>query len=224
MILCCASNAKAQHAHAHPTNFHAFRFEGDIGAGENDTVSTWDLDGWVGNDFDKLWLKSEGEVRDSEFEQAEAWALYSKNVSDFWDAQAGLRYDFEPGSRSYLVLGVQGLAKYYFETEAHLFISHEGELSARLRQENDLLITQFLVLKPYVELNLYAQDVPDSDVGAGFTDGELGIQTRYEITRRFAPYLDLRYERSFGETGHIELADGKPREDFIASVGLMLRF
>ena len=35
------------------------------------------------------------------------------------------------------------------------------------------------------------------------------MQTRYEITRKFAPYIDLRYERKFGETGSIAKSEGE---------------
>ena len=86
---------------------------------------------------------------------------------------------------------MNGLAPYFFETEAHIFISEEGYVSANIRQENDLLLTQKLILQPYAEINLFAQDVPDRDIGAGISDGKIGLQTRYEITRKFAPYVDI---------------------------------
>ena len=120
--------------------------------------------------------------------------------------------------------GLEGLAPYLFETEAHLFVSDSGDVSARIRQENDLLITQKLITQPYFELNLSAQDVPEQEIGAGITSGEIGIQTRYEITRKFAPYVDLRYERKFGETSTIAKKHGENQDDAIASVGLRLMF
>jgi len=204
--------------------FHMFRLEADYGAGQDDPVGSWDFDGWIGGDDNKLWLKSEGEVVDGKTEQAEFWAMYSRNVATFWDAQIGIRHDIQPESTSYLVLGVEGLAPYFFETEAHLFVSDEGDVSARLRQENDFLLTQRLILQPYVEANLYAQDVADQEVGAGLSSAEFGLQTRYEITRKFAPYVDFRYERKFGETSSIAKKNGEDNDDFIASIGLRLMF
>ena len=121
-------------------------------------------------------------------------------------------------------MGVNGLAPYFFETEAHLFISDEGDVSARLRREHDLLITQRLILQSYVEVNLFAQDVPEQDIGAGLTDAEIGLQTRYEFTRKFAPYVDVRYERKFGETSSIAKNNGDDNDDFIAALGLRLMF
>ncbi|MBK7361493.1 MAG: copper resistance protein B [Micavibrio sp.] len=217
--------AQDPHDHQHGSEtYHAFRLETDYGAGQDGPVASWDLDGWIGTDENKLWLKSEGENSDGTTEQAEFWALYSRNVAEFWDLQAGIRHDTQPHSTSYAVFGIEGLAPYFVETEAHLFVSDEGDVSARLRREHDLLITQQLILQPYGEINLSAQDVEEQEIGAGFTEGEIGIQTRYEITRKFAPYVDLRYERKFGETSSIAKDNGEDNDDFIAAVGLRLMF
>lgn len=204
--------------------FHMFRLETDYGGGSNGPVGSWDFDGWIGGDESKLWIKSEGERAGNELEQAELWAMYSRNISTFWDAQAGIRYDFTPRGTAYFVAGFEGLAPYFFETEAHLFVSDEGDLSARLREENDFLLTQKLILQPYAEINLFAQDVPEKNIGAGLSQGELGLQTRYEFTRKFAPYLDLRYERKFGETSSIAKDEGEPNDGFVAAIGLRLMF
>lgn len=212
-------------ADAHPSLFHAIRLETDVGASRDGTLTTWDLDGWVGGDYNKLWLKSEGEVLEGKTpERTEYWAMYSRNIAEFWDTQIGIRYNDQPNSTSYLVAGFEGLAPYLFETEAHLFVSDDGDVSARIRQENDLLITQKLIAQPYVEVNFSAQDIPEQEIGSGLTSGEFGIQTRYEITRKFAPYVDVRYERKFGETSAIARKDSENRDDVIASIGLRLMF
>ncbi len=204
--------------------FHAFTLEADVGAGQHDPIASWDFDGWVGGDVHKLHLKSEGEAVDSKTESVEFWAMYSRNVATFWDAQVGIRQDTQSPSIPYLVAGFEGLAPYFFETEAHVFVSDEGDVSARLRQERDFLITQRLIVQPYLEANLYAQDVADQEVGAGLANAEFGIQTRYEITRKFAPCVDVRYERKFGETSSIAKKNGEDNDDFIASLGLRLMF
>ena len=205
--------------------FHMFRSETDIGSStDGNAVESWDVKGYVGTDEDKLYLKTEGEHKDGKLESAEVWALYSRNIAMFWDAQAGIRYDFKPESTTYLTLGFNGLAPYWFETEAHLFVSDKGDVSARLREENDFLITQKLILQPYFEFNAYAQDVPEQDVGAGISDGKIGLQTRYEFTRKFAPYVDVHYGRKFGETASIATSNGESKDEAVAAVGLRLMF
>ena len=205
--------------------FRMFRLEADVGGNADATpIQAWDLDGWIGTDENKLWIKSEGELVDNKLESAEFWALYSRNISTFWDAQAGIRYDAKPVSTTYLTLGVNGLAPQWFETEAHLFISEHGDVTARLRQENDLLLTQKLILQPYVEVNFSAQDVHENDIGAGVTDGKIGLQTRYEFTRKFAPYVDLHYGRKFGETSSIAKNLGEDNDELVGAIGLRFMF
>lgn len=205
--------------------FHMLQLETDVGANRDGTLYSWDLDSWIGTDENKLWLKSEGEKEDGKTtETSEFWAMYSRNIATFWDLQAGIRFDEQPKSTGYVVAGVNGLAPHFFETEAHLFVSEYGDVTARLHQGKEFLITQRLITEPYLELNLSAQDVPELEIGQGLTDGEFGIQTRYEITRKFAPYVDVRYERKFGETSAIARKDGENRDDFIVSGGLRLMF
>lgn len=231
LLMAFSSPAFAEEKPHHPADhqhgseiWHMFQLETDYGAGQEGPVASWDLDGWVGTDENKLWLKSEGERSDGHLEQAEFWALYSRNIAEFWDVQAGIRHDTQPTSTTYLALGFEGLAPFFVETEAHLFVSDEGDLTARLRREHDLLLTQRLILQPYLEINLSAQDVEEQEIGAGLTDGEVGLQARYEITRKFAPYIDLRYERKFGETASFAEDEGEDNDDFVAALGIRFMF
>lgn len=193
-------------------------------APHDDGLFTWDVDGWVGGDFERVWLRSEGEVADDELETAEAQTYYGWNVATFWDALVGLRQDFEPRGETYLATSVVGLMPYFFETEASLFVSTEGDVSLRLEQSFDLLITQRLIAEPHLEANLFAQDVPERDVGAGISDIELGLQLRYEIIRQFAPYLDLVWERKLGETARRARAAGDDPEEATLRLGLRFWF
>lgn len=204
--------------------FHAFRLEAGLGQGDGENLAEWDFDGWIGGDEHKLWIKSEGERTAGETEQAEAWLLYSRKIATFWDLQIGARHDFQPTSTTYLVFGIDGLAPFFLETEAHLFLSDEGDLSARLRLEKDLLLSQRLITQPYLEGELYAQDVRDRSIGASLADLEIGLQTRYEFSKRFAPYLDLRYERKLGETAAIAKRQGEDRDAGVVLLGLKVLF
>lgn len=205
--------------------FHMFRLEVDAGRNTDGiSIQNWDMDGWIGTDENKLWLKSEGERANNELESAEFWALYSRNVSMFWDAQVGVRYDSQPESTTYLTFGVNGLAPYWFETEAHFFISQHGDVTARLRLENDVFLTQRLVAQPYAEINFSAQDVEEYDLGTGVTDGEIGLQMRYEITRQFAPYVDVYWDQKVGETSSIAKSHGEENDQLVGVIGLRLMF
>ncbi len=226
--LALAQPAFAQDAHedAHGKQiFSFFTLEADGGIAGGDATFSWNFEGWVGGEKNKLVFKSEGEkTGDEPLEQSEFWTMYGRNFSTFWDAQVGIRFDTHPESTGYLALGVEGLVPYFFETEAHLFVSTKGDITARLHQGRELFITQTLIVEPYIEINLSTQDVAELDIGAGLTDLEFGMQTRYELTRRFAPYLDLRYERAFGKTAKIAKENGDDAGGFIASIGVKLLF
>jgi copper resistance protein B len=213
-------------AHDHDAAiFHALRLELDAGEDrDNQSVSSWSLDGWVGGDDNKLWLKSIGDVVDHHTEVGENWAMLSRNVDTFWDAQAGVRYDNRPESIAYFVAGVTGLAPYHFETEAHLFVSEDGDVSFRLREENDFLLNQKLILQPFFEMNVYAQDVKELGVGSGLSDATIGLQLRYEITRKFSPYIELSYDGLYGDTADIADAKGEPTSDSLITAGIRLMF
>jgi copper resistance protein B len=187
----------------HERTYTFLQTEIDFGDHDGADQATWDADAWIGGDRNKLWLKSEGEAEDGDIEQAELQVLYSRNLATFFDAQVGLRQDFEPRGTTYLVAGVQGLAPYLLETDAAVFLSRDGDVSARFEQTFDILLTQRLILEPHLETNVQLQDVPARDLAAGFTDIEAGLQLRYEITRKLSPYLDVEYSRSLGETAQL---------------------
>jgi copper resistance protein B len=205
-------------AHQAPI-FHFIRIEADYAA-KDDSLWTWDFNGWIGGDINRVWLRSEGENADGEFEQAEAQVYYGRNFATFWDALIGIRQDFSPASRTSLAASIVGLAPYFFETEASLFLSTKGEASFRFKQSFDILITQRLIVEPYVEVNAFARDVPDLNVGAGLSDIEAGLQLRYEIRRQFAPYVDLVWGRKLGQTFDLARAAGKAPEEMTFRLGI----
>lgn len=172
----------------------------------------FDGQGWWGTDRNKLWIKTEVEYdfEGDRFEEAELQALWSRPISRYFDVQAGVRRDFEPDpSRTYGVLGLQGLAPYWFEIDAALFVSGHGDVSARIEAEYDLLLTQRLILQPRTELNFAVQSVDELGVGSGLSTAEAGLRLRYEFTRQFAPYVGVNWTRSVGETADFARADGE---------------
>ncbi|WP_420874055.1 copper resistance protein B [Novosphingobium olei] len=182
----------------------------------------WDGEAWFGGDVSRLTLKSEGEGAFREgVESAEIQALYSRAIGPYFNLQAGVRHDFEPGRpTTYAAVGFEGLAPYWFEVEGALFLSDKGDLLARLEGYYDQRITQRLVLQPRVELNLAAQDVPATRTGAGLSSAELGLRLRYEISRQFAPYIGVSYEAKTGQTARYARAEGEDptRTSLVAGV------
>lgn len=210
--------AARQHVQAHSGNTPASmimlnRFEVQSADGEDTGV--WDADAWYGGDINKIWLKTEGEYSfdANEFEDAEVQLLWSHAISRFFDLQTGVRYDFEPEGLGHAVLGIQGLAPYWFEVDAAAYLSEAGDLTADFEAEYELRLTQRLILQPRVAAAFSAQDIPERDLGSGLTDLQAGLRLRYEIRREFAPYLGVEYRSAFGGTAdRIEAIGDDPDE------------
>ena len=186
----------------------------------------WDVQGWYGGDINKLWIKSEGDGGFGErLEQAEVQALYSRAINPWFNLQGGVRYDFQPNpKRAHLVVGIQGLAPYWFEIDGALFLSNKGDLTARFEAEYDQRITQKLILQPSIEFNLAAQDVAELGIGAGLSTAEVGLRLRYEFMPEFAPYIGVEYERSFGNTADFSRAAGDKAGGWSLVTGIRMWF
>ncbi len=124
-----------------------------------------------------------------------------------------------PG-RGWAALGIEGLAPYLFDVSATLYAGGGGRYAARLRGSYDLLLTQRLVLTPEAEMNLYAKADPARRVGSGLSDIDSGLRLRYEVTRKFAPYVGASWERRFGATASFARADGEPVSDWRFAFGI----
>lgn len=171
----------------------------------------WDAEAWYGGAIDRLWIKTEGEGEFGERpERAEVQALWSHALDPWFNLQAGVRYDFRPDpERGYLVLGMEGLAPYWFEIDGALFLSDRGDLSARIEGEYDLRIAQRLILQPRLELDFALQDDAAIRIGSGLSTTEAGLRLRYEIVPEFAPYIGIQYGRAFGDTARFRRAAGE---------------
>ncbi|MDY0960365.1 copper resistance protein B [Sphingomonas sp. CFBP8993] len=163
----------------------------------------WDGEGWFGGDIHRLVVKTEGEgTFGRSVGAAEVQALYARAIDPYWNLQAGLRQDVGSGARrTYAVIGIEGLAPYWFDVEGALFLSDKGEVLARAEAWVDQRLTQRAILQPRLEVNLAAQDVPEQRIAAGVSNIELGLRLRYEIAREFAPYVGVTWERRYGPAG-----------------------
>lgn len=218
-----ASRAELQQMHGdYPLLwFQADRLEAQLGAGADTYL--WDLQGYYGGTTQRIWFKSEGEVTAGDpVSDAEFQLLYARAIAPFFDLQGGIRQDVVGPATTHAVLGIQGLAPYMFELDAALFLSHRGDVTARIEAELDQRITQRLIVQPRAEFNLAAQDVPQLGIGAGLDSVEIGVRLRYEIIREFAPYIGVEQGWRVGRgAGFARAAGDRPsRTSFIMGVRL----
>ena len=171
----------------------------------------WEGEGWIGGDINRFAFKTEGEgAFGGPLERAEVQALYSRAIDPWFNLEAGVRHDIRPDPRrTYAVVGIEGLAPYWFEVSAQAFLSNRGDAHLRLEGSYDQRISQRLILQPAAEINVAAQDVPELGIGSGASDVELGLRLRYEFVREFAPYVGVNWERKLGDTARFARADGE---------------
>jgi copper resistance protein B len=180
-------------------------FHGKDGNGQQ-----WDIEGWYGNDYNKLWLRTEGERSGGKLEDGAIEAFWSHTIATFWNTQLGVRTDAGEGpNRQWAAFGIQGLAPYWFELEATGYVGPAGRTAARFRAEYELFLTQRLILQPEFEANAYGKDDPARRMGSGLSDASLGLRLRYEFHRQFAPYLGVVWSRRFGGTADFARQDGQ---------------
>ncbi len=191
-------------------------------------VVHWDLEGFVGTDTNRVWYRSEGDMRTNgpSGGDFEVQLLYSRHVLPFWDFQIGVARDETFGSgtdhqRTRAVIGLDGLAPYWFEVEPVIFIGDGGDVAARFTTTMDLYLTQRLIAQPRFEINAATKDATDFGIESGVNNVELGLRLRYEVWREVAPYVGVSWIRKLGDTE--DLARDKGEEYRVLSFVLGVR-
>lgn len=184
--------------------------------GDAPDAAVVDAEGWIGGDYQRLWWKADGEqeTKGAKAGEIELQALYSRLFSPFWDFQTGIRVDRLYSGRKrnttgYYVVGLEGLAPYWFEVEPALFVSEKGKASLRVTSSYDQLITQRWVIQPRIDLNAALQNDTRRNLATGFNDIEVGLRLRYDIRRQFSPYVGVTWRRVLGATAGLARRTGE---------------
>ncbi|ARG35583.1 copper resistance protein B [Acinetobacter baumannii] len=157
----------------------------------------------IGTDENRLFIEANLDKTESNDPKYDVSALYSRNVAPFWDVQAGVRYSEDKNNsnsdRVDGVIGVLGLAPYFFETQAYLYGGENNFWGASFEVERDFLLTQKLITQPYLEMDVVFSDDSDYAAKSGLSELKTGIKTRYEITKRIRPFIDVAYQYEKGQ-------------------------
>lgn len=201
------------------------QLEGRFGDGQ---YLRWDGQAWLGTDYDRLWLKSEGRydaANRGAMTDGDQEALYDRPISRYFDLQAGVRADLDSGpTRTWAALGVQGLAPGFWNVEATLYASDGGHYALRTNASYDLYLSQRLVLQPQFETNWYTAEDRGRGIGAGLSDVDAGFRLRYDISRKLSPYLGVAWQRFAGGTAGLNREHGERTSDVRFLLGLRTWF
>lgn len=201
------------------------------GGTKSESDYRWDIEGWHGGDYNRIWFKSEGQ-RGTAFKadyDVDFQLLYGRFIQKYYDFQVGGRVETQSFrgrnvTRSLAVVGIEGLVPYSYQIEPSLFIDENGAVSARLAATKDLFMTQRLILQLRFETNAAIQRVEEFTTGSGLNNLEFGVRLRYEIRRGFAPYIGVSLDRSFGETATLVRQEGGSPNQVRVAVGLRMWF
>jgi copper resistance protein B len=202
--------------HDEAINTFTFFQKAEFRTGDAPDAAVLDAEGWIGGDYQRLWWKADGEqeTKGAKAGEIELQALYSRLFSPFWDFQTGIRVDRQYSGRTrdttgYFVVGLEGLAPYWFEVEPALFVSEKGRVSARVTASYDQLITQRWVIQPRIDLNAAFQNDTRRNLATGLNDIEVGLRLRYDFRRQFSPYVGVTWRRVLGNTADLVRRTGE---------------
>ena len=188
-----------------------------------------ELETRIGTDENKIFIKVHADDAESEQAEYDAKVLYSRNVADFWDVQAGLRYRNDQNrevdqDQVDAVIGVHGLAPYFFETNAYLYVGQDNQASLSLETERDVLLTQKLIVKPYLDLNVVLSDDSSYAQKTGLSTAQLGLETRYEINKKVMPFIDVAYGYKQGREQTAWQAESASDQEWLYGAGIRFKF
>ena len=169
---------------------------------EQTDATVFDFQAWYGTTFDRLVVKTEGDISKGKLEENQTDILWGHAISAYWDTQVGLRTDYstEGKNRQWLAVGLQGLAPYWFELDMTAYLGEKGNSAFTLEAEYELLLTQKLIVQPRAEITFYGKDDEQNELGSGLSSSAIGFRVRYEFTRQFAPYLGVEWTNTYGRT------------------------
>lgn len=188
-----------------------------------------ELESRIGTDENKIFIKVHADKAESQHTEYDAKVLYSRNVADFWDVQTGVRYRHDQNrevdeNQVDAVFGLHGLAPYFFETAAYLYLGQDHQVAFNLETERDILLTQKLILKPYLELNLVLSDDSNYAKKSGLSTAQLGLETRYEINKKVMPFIDIAYGYQHGLEATTWQQQSNSEYEWLYGAGVRFKF
>jgi len=172
----------------------------------NDDENTTTSEGiaWYGTDSQRLRLTwdIEHNVQDAHQNLSITW---QKPLDSFWNYELGLAFEDE---QTWLKVNLNGLLPYKFEFDTSLLVNDQAHSLFLLEGDYDLRLTQRWVLQPSVKTRLYSHTDAANQQGIGFAELKTGLRLRYEMTRRFAPYLGIQQQNFLGKTSELRTQQG----------------
>ncbi|WP_347558503.1 copper resistance protein B [Robbsia sp. KACC 23696] len=185
----------------------------------------WDMSAWVGTDFNRLFVRSEGQRIRGGWDDVRIEAAWSHALDRYWNGLLGMRTDLGAGPTRYWgMVGLQGTMPWFLNVSAMAYAGPSGRTALWARAEYDWRLTQRLILTPELEVNAYGKRDAAREVGAGLSDITASLRLRYEVSRKVAPYIGINWQRRIGETAAMARGDGVSVNDIGIQAGVRIWF
>ncbi len=159
---------------------------------------------WIGSTWDRLALSFDIDRLNGETE-AELGGYWRHAITAFWNTQLGVKHERgEDESRNWVGVGFQGLAPYWFESEAMLFVGEQGVTMLELSAEYEILLTQRWIIAVEADANLAGKDDPEREFASGLVSTSVAPRLRYEISRQFAPFVGVQRSHWYGDSADLQ--------------------
>lgn len=183
----------------------------------------------LGSDENRVFFKLDTEKTESEHTNYDTKLMYSRGIEAFWDVQAGVRYTYdtekiEEKNQTYAAIGLNGLAPYFFDTDVYLYVGKNQQYIFSIETDRDVLLTQKLILKPYLDAEIVLNDDSKYARRSGLNLLHFGVETRYEINKNVMPFIDISYgyEKGMKETSWQDASDAEKK--WLYGIGIQFVF
>ncbi len=193
----------------------------EISYTDKHSYGKYNFNGWIGDDWNRLALKAEGETKGNNLEDAKTELLWRKPTGIFWNTEVGVRHDSgTEKNQTWLALGINGISPYWIELSGTAYLSQDNRTALRAEATYDWRILQRLILQPNLEADFYSKNDSERKIGKGLSELTAGLRLRYEVTRQFAPYLGFESVKNFGQTANYLKVDGEKtqRNNWVAGI------
>lgn len=167
----------------------------------NRNIFSWDSSISLGYDLQKFKLLTEGERHVGTTEHHELRFLYDRAITPYWNAQFGVRKTIDPTpTRTWLEVGVDGLAPYFIETNASILIGKSGRIGLQIELEKEMVLNQHWRMFSDMEITAYGHNDPETAVGSGLAEVIIGLRMEFIIHRKISPYIGVNWRQHYGNT------------------------
>jgi len=198
----------------------------DLGYQFEEDAVNFEIEGWYGDDSNRLRVRTEGSVatkNDKDIESLSSLA-YWQPLSIFWNGEAGIAYNTE-NDKSALMAGIVGTAPYFIETDARAYVYTDGQVQLDLGAEYEWRLDQHWVVIPEAELTVFSKDDTDNNITKGFNELETEVRLTYEmLSRQLSPYVGFSYETALSDARDLRRQNNKDVDTSSVTAGVKFWF